>query len=47
MTPQAFFESLHAETLRPWYGDKERQFVAVLLLRAEEAGLYAPNRESK
>jgi hypothetical protein len=47
MTSQEFFEGLHAETLRPWYGDKERAFVQVLLIRAEEAKLYTPNQEHK
>ena len=39
---QAFFAGFAAEMRKPSYGDQARDFGKALLLRAQEAGLYAP-----
>lgn len=39
---QKFFELLAKEARSPHYGGQAREFVANLLIRAEEAGLYQP-----
>lgn len=44
---QKFFEKIYTETLRPHFGDKEREFVRNLLLRAQEARIYHPPTEAK
>lgn len=43
---QKFFSGLSAETRRPSFGEREREFIKVLLIRAEEAGIYNPRLES-
>lgn len=40
--PQKFFHDLYVAARSPGYGDQHRAFVANLLLRAQEAGLYTP-----
>ena len=42
---QTFFANLSAETRRPSFGDRDREYVKNLLLRAQEAGLFYPPRE--
>ncbi len=44
---QEFFAALAAETRRPSFGDKDREFVRNLLLRAQEAGLFDPTKENE
>jgi len=39
---QLFFEELAAETRKPHFGLQAREWVAALLTRAQEAGLYQP-----
>jgi hypothetical protein len=39
---QQFFEALAAEARKPHFGDREKQWTAALLIRAQEAGLYTP-----
>lgn len=39
---QKFFRDLFVAARSPGYGDHHRQFVANLLLRATEAGIYVP-----
>ena len=39
---QAFFASYAAESRRPHCSDRDKGWIANLLLRAEEAGLYSP-----
>lgn len=42
---QKFFADLHAETLKPHFGEHQKHFVRALLLRAQESGLYTPDKE--
>ena len=42
---QTFFAAISAETRRPSFGDRDREFVKNLLLRAQEAGLFDPSLE--
>lgn len=37
---QAFFAQMYAETRKPHFGDMQRSWMAALLNRAIEAGLY-------
>lgn len=39
---QAFFDTFKAETDKPHVGDRFKEFVRAMLLRAQEAGLYSP-----
>ena len=43
-TAQAFFAGLADETRAPHYGDHARDFVRILLQRAEKAGLFTPEQ---
>lgn len=42
---QKYFADLAAEARKPHFGEHEKQFTRALLLRAEEAGLYTPDKE--
>lgn len=37
-----FFHGLFVETSKPHYGEQAKSIIAALLLRAQEAGVYAP-----
>ncbi len=39
---QKFFEQLRDAARAPAYGDHHKQFVANILIRAQEAGIFAP-----
>ncbi len=39
---QSFFAKLHAETLKPHYGEDAKGIIRTLLLRAQESGIYSP-----
>ena len=39
---QQFFARLAAEMRRPSFGERDREVVKNILLRAQEAGLYRP-----
>ncbi len=41
---QKFFADLAAESRKPHFGDQTKSWVASLLVRAEEAGIYAPEK---
>ena len=41
---QRFFAGLAGETRAPHYGDHARDFVRILLQRAEKAGLFTPEQ---
>ena len=44
MRTQRFFAQLADETRAPHYGDHARDFVRILLQRAEKAGLFTPEQ---
>ncbi len=39
---QGFFAKLYAETLKPHYGEDAKSIIRMLLLRAQESGIYLP-----
>lgn len=44
---QGFFAQLAAEIRKPHFGVHQREFIVALLNRAQEAGLYAPPKETE
>jgi hypothetical protein len=42
---QGFFADLDRETRSPHFGEHHKTFVRALLLRAQEAGLFTPDKE--
>jgi len=43
-TPQQFFEELRAESMRPHSNEREKNWLARILVLAQEAGLYTPEK---
>jgi hypothetical protein len=42
---QKFFADIAAEMRKPHFGERGRELMAAILVRAEEAKLYTPERE--